>query len=94
VAANHLVPALREGPEALDAVARAVRREREPEVVRAQTLQLREARGQTNARLRPVMIAAAKLLAPVLGQTQWAKRRWLHQQRDLRFGSADVRLRV
>lgn len=94
VAANHLVPAFREGPEALDAAARAVQREREPEVVRAQTLQLREARGQTNARLRPVMIAAARRLAPVLGRTQWAKRRWLHQQRDLRFGSADVRLRV
>lgn len=94
VAANHLVPALGEGTGALDAAARAVQREREPEVVRAQTLQLREARGQTNTRLRPVMIAVARVLAPVLGRTRWAQRRWLHQQRDLRFGSADVRLRV
>ena len=96
VAANHLVPVLREetDPEALDEAAGAVQREREPEVVRAQTLQLREARGQTDARLRPVMIAAARLLAPALGRTQWAKRRWLRQQRDLRFGSTDVRLRV
>jgi hypothetical protein len=43
----------------------------------AQTLQLREARGQTNTYLRPVMIAAAKLLAPVLGRFQWAQRAWL-----------------
>jgi 2-polyprenyl-6-methoxyphenol hydroxylase-like FAD-dependent oxidoreductase len=40
VAANHLLPALRSGgtPAALDAAARAVQAEREPEIVRAQTL--------------------------------------------------------
>jgi 2-polyprenyl-6-methoxyphenol hydroxylase-like FAD-dependent oxidoreductase len=96
VAANHLVPIFgrEDGPDALDAALRAAQEEREPEVVRAQTLQLRETRGQANTRLRPVMIATAKLLAPVLGRTQWARRRWLRQQHDLRFGSTDVRLRV
>jgi 2-polyprenyl-6-methoxyphenol hydroxylase-like FAD-dependent oxidoreductase len=96
VAANHLVPVFckGEGPEAFDGAARAIQEEREPEVVRAQTLQLREARGQANTRLRPAMIATAKLLAPVIGRTRWAQHRWLYQQHDLRFGSTDVRLRV
>ena len=95
VAANHLVPVLQGGTlEALDKAAKTLQEEREPEVIRAQTLQLREARGQTNTYLRPVMIAAAKLLAPVLGRFQWAQRTWLRQQHDLRFGSTDVRLRV
>ena len=95
VAANHLVPVFRrENLEALDKAARALQEEREPEVIRAQTLQLREARGQANMRLRPIMIAVAKLLAPVLGRFQWAQRNWLRQQHDLRFGSTDVRLRV
>lgn len=96
VAANHLVPVFQreEDPEALGKAAKALQEEREPEVIRAQTLQLREARGQTNTRLRPIMIAVAKLLAPVLARFQWAQRNWLRQQHDLRFGSTDVRLRV
>ena len=96
VAANHLVPVFQreEDPEALGKAAKALQEEREPEVIRAQTLQLREARGQTNTRLRPIMIAVAKLLAPVLAWFQWAQRNWLRQQHDLRFGSTDVRLRV
>jgi 2-polyprenyl-6-methoxyphenol hydroxylase-like FAD-dependent oxidoreductase len=95
VALNHLVPVFRrEDPEALDKAAKALQEEREPEVIHAQTLQLRETRGQTNTPLRPIMIAVAKLLAPVLGRSQWAQRNWLRQQHDLRFGSTDVRLRV
>ena len=96
VAANYLVPVFQNGkdPEALDKAAKAVQEEREPEVSRAQTLQLREARGQTNTHLRPIMIAVAKLLAPMLGRSQWAQRNWLRQQHDLRFGSTDVQLRV
>lgn len=48
VAANRLVPVLRDsaGTHALDAACRAVQEEREPEIVRSQTLQRREARGQ------------------------------------------------
>ncbi len=95
VAANHLVPALRNGadPAALDAAARAVQAEREPEIVRAQTLQHRDTRG-INTPIAPVLMALAKHVGGWLGRYRWAQNAWLDQQRDLRFGSALVRLKT
>lgn len=95
VAANALVPALRAGAPgaALDAVAATVQREREPEVVRAQTLQHRDTAGLAT-RAAPFLMALARTLGPLLGRTAWAKRAWLAQQHDLRHGTGPVVLRV
>jgi 2-polyprenyl-6-methoxyphenol hydroxylase-like FAD-dependent oxidoreductase len=97
VAANHLVPTLRAGGDVGVALA-AIQREREPEIAKAQTLQYREARGQRWARERPW------LMKPMLALVPWMMRSaafqgfiqttWLRQQRPLRMGIADVRLRV
>lgn len=95
VAANALVPALRAGagPEALDAAAARVQAEREPEVARAQTLQHRDTAG-LDTWAAPFLMALAGTLGPLLGRFDWAKRAWLAQQRDLRFGCREVVLRV
>jgi 2-polyprenyl-6-methoxyphenol hydroxylase-like FAD-dependent oxidoreductase len=96
VAANHLLPVLRAGgsPRALDEAARAVQEEREPEIVRAQALQLREGRGMEDVRRETWRFALARSLAPLLGRYRWAQRAWLDNQRELRFGSREVRLRA
>jgi 2-polyprenyl-6-methoxyphenol hydroxylase-like FAD-dependent oxidoreductase len=95
VTANHLLPVLRNeaSHEALDAAMLSVQREREPEIIRAQTLQTRDTRG-FNTWMAPVAMAVAKRLGKLVGRFGWAQRAWLRQQRDLRFGIADVRLTV
>jgi len=94
--ANHLVPALENGAgaSALDAACRAVQAERETEIIRAQKLQRREARGQGDARSASWRFALAKRGARLLGRSRWAQNAWLRRQHDLRFGSTEVRLRV
>ena len=96
VAANHLVPVLREGggPEALDAACRAAQAEREPEVARAQKLQRREAAGQGDARSGSWRFELTKCLARRMGHHRWAQAAWLRHQHDLRFGSTEVKLKV
>jgi 2-polyprenyl-6-methoxyphenol hydroxylase-like FAD-dependent oxidoreductase len=96
VAANHLVPVLGDnvGTYALDAACRAVQVEREPEIVRSQKLQRQEARGQGDARSGNWRFGLAKRGARLLGRYRWAEKAWLRRQRDLRFGSTEVRLRV
>jgi len=96
VAANHLVPVLKNGaqPGALDAACRAVQAEREPEIVRAQKLQNREAAGQGDARSGSWRFKFAKRGARLLGRYRWAQKAWLGRQHDLRFGSTEVKLRV
>jgi len=96
VAANHLVPVLRDdaGAYALDAACRAVQAEREPEIVRSQKLQRREAQGQGDARSGSWRFGLAKRGARLLGRYRWAQNAWLKRQRDLRFGSTEVKLRV
>ncbi len=95
VAANHLVPVLQRGADklALDDAAMAVQAERQPEIVRAQTLQYRDTRG-INTRIAPLLMALGKHLGRRLGRYEWAQRAWLDQQRDLRFGVGDVRLKT
>jgi 2-polyprenyl-6-methoxyphenol hydroxylase-like FAD-dependent oxidoreductase len=97
VAANHLVPVLSKGaaPGALDTACRAVQAKREPEIVRAQKLQIREAAGQGDARSGGSWrFEFAKRAARLLGRYRWAQNAWLGRQHDLRFGSTKVRLRV
>lgn len=96
VAANHLVPVLRDDAEAyaLEAACRAVQSEREPEIVRSQKLQRQEARGQGDARSGSWRFGLAKRGAHLLGRYRWAQNAWLQRQRDLRFGSTEVKLRV
>lgn len=93
VAANHLVPAAASGDlEEVDAACRAVEAERLPEIVRAQRLQRREARGQGDARAGSWRYALARHGARLLGRYRWAQRAWLARQHDLRFGSVAVEL--
>jgi 2-polyprenyl-6-methoxyphenol hydroxylase-like FAD-dependent oxidoreductase len=94
VAANHLVPLLQaDAPlEAIDAVLPTIQAEREPEIIRCQTLQHREQAQSTlitrSAPLRSLLTWTAPLLRPVL------ERQWLARQKPLRFGLHPVQLRV
>ena len=99
VAANHLVPVLSvprdcAGQDELDAACRAVQAEREPEIVRAQKLQRREAAGQGDARSGSWRFKLTKRLARRMGRYRWAQAAWLKRQHDLRFGSKEVKLKV
>ena len=96
VTANQLVPVLRNGAEAslVDAACQAVQADREPEIVRAQQLQLREAQGQGDARSGSWRFVFVKHLARLLGRYRWAQNAWLRRQHELRFGSTEVKLRV
>src|SRR5918995_4899557 len=96
VAANHLVPVLRNAaePSTVDAACRAVQAEREPEIVRAQKLQMQEAGGQGDAHAGNWRFVFAKHAARLLGRYRWAQKAWLRRQHDLRFGSTEVKLRV
>ena len=95
VAANHLVPVLRSGgdPGAVDGALARVQAEREPEVARSQLLQQRDTRG-IGTWYAPILIGLAGFLGPKLGKYRWAQQAWLGQQRDLAFGSRDVKLAV
>ncbi len=97
VAANHLVPVLRAGGD-VDGALAAVQREREPEIATAQRLQYREARGQRWARERPWLMKPMLALVPRLMRSAAIRdaiqRAWLRQQRPLRMGVTEVRLRV
>lgn len=97
VAANHLVPAIRNGTD-IDAALAAIQQEREREIVRSQRLQYREARGQRWARERPWLMAPLLKLIPALTRSPaiqgWIQRSWLRQQRPLRMGISEVRLEV
>ncbi len=92
VAANHLVLALRRGDRALvDAAARAVQAEREPEIVRSQALQRVEAAGEVEARNATWRYRLARSLAPKMAGYRWAQKTWLRRQRGLRHGVTEVR---
>ena len=89
VAANHLIPALKEqGIEAIDAALLAIQAEREPEIVRCQALQRAE-QGQAtqlcrSALLRRTLTLVAPALRPLI------EKRWLARQKHLRFGLSPV----
>jgi 2-polyprenyl-6-methoxyphenol hydroxylase-like FAD-dependent oxidoreductase len=93
VAANHLVPPLESGagPAALDAAARAVQAEREPEVTRIQRLQARPPRLVFNSSLWARL--AVRWLVPLLAAQIRRGRAGAFFGR-LAFGATEVRLRV
>jgi 2-polyprenyl-6-methoxyphenol hydroxylase-like FAD-dependent oxidoreductase len=97
VAANHLVPALQGGADLAPALA-AIQREREREIVPVQKLQSREVRGQRWARERPWLMKPLLALVPALMRSRalqgLIQRSWLRQQRPLRMGVTEVRLRI
>lgn len=94
VAANHLVPLLQRETEHqdIDTALSHIQAEREAEIIRAQQLQLAEARqGELlpkNALLRSLLIQ----LAPLLRKT--IKKSWLKRQYKMRQGITQVQLTV
>lgn len=107
VAANHLVPILASEQVALadgrvsphdehwahiDQAIAAIQSEREPEIIRAQSLQDAEAkRGEllrSNRIARMLILKGAPLLGPLIKQS------WVHKQQQLRQGITPVKLTV
>ena len=94
IATNHLIPALKKSPSNLDQVLQLIQQERMPEVVRSQTLQLREANGLKVIRTSPWKLAIAQKVLPSVGSLQLTQQAWLARQHDLRYGSQPVQLKV
>jgi 2-polyprenyl-6-methoxyphenol hydroxylase-like FAD-dependent oxidoreductase len=94
VAANHLVPPLRDGATdaAIDAVLPKIQAEREPEIVRAQQLQRQEAAQAELLRKSALLRWGASQLAPLLGKR--VRHSWLQRQRQLRQGVTQIQLTV
>lgn len=94
VAANHLVPLLREGATdtAIDAVLPQIQAEREPEIIRAQQLQRQEAAQAELLRKSALLRWAVSQLAPLLGKL--VRHSWLSRQRQLRQGVTQIQLTV
>jgi 2-polyprenyl-6-methoxyphenol hydroxylase-like FAD-dependent oxidoreductase len=94
VAANHLVPLLhtKAGHQDIDMALSHIQAEREPEIIRAQQLQLQEARQgellRKNALLRSLLIKLAPLLGKII------KKSWLRRQYKMRQGITEVHLTV
>lgn len=94
VAANHLVPLLREeaGHAVIDAALPQIQDEREPEIIRAQQLQSEEA-AQAELLGKSALIRwAASHFAPLLRHR--VRQSWLARQRELRQGVTHIRLTV
>ncbi len=94
VATNHLVPALNSNLANIETALLAIQQERMPEVVRSQTLQLREANGLKVIRSSPWKLAIAQQILPIVGKLSWVQQTWLNRQHDLRHGSQPVQLNV
>lgn len=94
VTANHLVPLLQNAvnPDVLDQVLPQIQAEREPEIIRAQTLQNEELAQGDRLRHSPLLRAIIKSTLPLSGPMIRAS--WLRRQRQLRQGVTEVRLQV
>lgn len=90
IAANRLVPVCRQGRD-LDSALASIQAERTPEIKRSQHLQYQDTRG-IGTWYAPLLIGLAGILGPRMGKYKWAQYAWLNQQRDLRFGSCEVKL--
>ncbi|WP_017315093.1 FAD-dependent monooxygenase [Mastigocladopsis repens] len=94
VAANHLVPLFHAeaGHEEIDAALSRIQAEREPEIIRAQQLQIEEAaQGEQlrkNALIRWLLIQLAPLVRKRIQQS------WLKRQHEMRQGITQVHLTV
>jgi 2-polyprenyl-6-methoxyphenol hydroxylase-like FAD-dependent oxidoreductase len=94
VAANHLIPLLTANTEheKIDSALAQIQAEREPEIIRAQQLQLKEAaQGELmrqNSVVRSLLAQFAPLLRPII------KKSWLKRQLEMRQGITQVNLKV
>lgn len=92
VATNYLVPQIKQGVKAIDAVLPKIQAEREPEIIRVQQLQnqeLAQARLLENSAL---LRWGVRQFSPVLRLP--IRELWLQRQRSLRQGVTAVQLRV
>lgn len=94
VAANYLVPLLQTdaNPAAIDAVLPAIQAEREPEIIRCQTLQRHEQAQSTLVVRSPILQRLLTLMAPLLRPA--IEYQWSARQKPLRFGLHPVELKV
>lgn len=94
VAANHLVPLLQGAvdPDVLDQTLPRIQAEREPEILRAQTLQHEELAQGDRLRHNPLLRVLVKSTLPISGPIIRAS--WLRRQQQLRQGVTEVRLQV
>lgn len=94
VAANHLVPLLQDAVniEILDQVLPQIQTEREPEIIRAQTLQHEELAQGDRLRHSPFLRTLVKSTLPFSSPIIRAS--WLRRQQQLRQGVTEVRLQV
>ncbi|MDB9372952.1 FAD-dependent monooxygenase [Nodularia sphaerocarpa] len=94
VTANHLVPILQANSEhqKIDLALSKIQAEREPEIIRAQQLQLQEAaQGELlrkNLFVRSLLVQFAPMLRTIIKQS------WLRRQREMRDGITNVSLKV
>ncbi len=92
VAANHLVPLLTAevNYEAIDAALSLIQKEREPEIIKAQSLQKKEAtQGELlrkNKIMRSLIVQFSPLLRPLI------KKSWVNRQYQMRQGITKVKL--
>jgi 2-polyprenyl-6-methoxyphenol hydroxylase-like FAD-dependent oxidoreductase len=96
VAANHLVPVLKAGnvvdAEEVDGAIARIQAEREPEIIEAQQLQAHEASRGELLRHFGILRQGLSTLSPVAGPV--IQQVWTQQQRPLRQGITQVRLKV
>ncbi len=93
VAANHLVPAVREGRD-IEAACADLQRERDREIIKVQKLQLRDVQGQRWAREKPWLMRPMLRLAPAIARLPFIEPMWFWQQKPMRFGVTEVELQV
>jgi 2-polyprenyl-6-methoxyphenol hydroxylase-like FAD-dependent oxidoreductase len=92
VAANHLIPALRQhNLNAIDAALPQIQAEREPEIIQVQQLQQDEVAQGELIRSMPLVRHAVSRLAPIIRHR--ARQSWLERQLQLRQGFAKIRLK-
>lgn len=95
VAANHLVPLFHTEEaqhQEIDMALRGIQAEREPEIIRAQQLQLKEATQGELLRKNPLLRSLLIQLAPFLGKI--IQKSWLKRQHEMRQGITQVHLTV
>jgi 2-polyprenyl-6-methoxyphenol hydroxylase-like FAD-dependent oxidoreductase len=94
VAANHLLPLLSSNaaPKTFDQAMQAIQAEREPEIVRCQSLQQSEQHLATrlcqSSLLRGVLTQVSPIVRPLI------EKRWLARQKHLRFGLKPITLQI
>jgi 2-polyprenyl-6-methoxyphenol hydroxylase-like FAD-dependent oxidoreductase len=94
VAANHLIPLLKSGSnyQDIDLVLSQIQAEREPEIIRSQQLQAREAWKGEQIRNNELVRLLMMQIAPFWGQT--IQHFWVKGQYELRQGVTQVKLVV